>query len=74
MYSSDDDDEVPLGKRAKSTLERKASAQDPKPSPAKSTPPSRMTVEKIPVSRVIPVGSAPASSAARDHVNISTFP
>ncbi|KAK1608630.1 hypothetical protein QYE76_032303 [Lolium multiflorum] len=64
---SDDDDEVPLSKRAKSTLGRKASAQDPKPSPAKSTPPSRMTVEKIPVSRVIPVGSAPASSAARDH-------
>jgi hypothetical protein len=49
MYSSDDDDEVPLAKRAKSTLGRKAPAQDPKPSPAKSTPPSRTTVEKIPV-------------------------
>ncbi|KAK1666193.1 hypothetical protein QYE76_054352 [Lolium multiflorum] len=67
MYSSDDDDEVPLAKRAKSTLGRKASVQEPKPSPAKSTPPSRTTVEKIPVSRVIPAGSAPASSAARDH-------
>ncbi|KAK1610431.1 hypothetical protein QYE76_034104 [Lolium multiflorum] len=64
---SDDDDEVPLAKRAKSTLGRKASVQEPKPSPAKSTPPSRMTVEKILVSRVIPAGSAPASSAARDH-------
>ncbi|KAK1664936.1 hypothetical protein QYE76_053095 [Lolium multiflorum] len=68
---SDDDDEVPLAKRAKSTLGRKASAQDPKPSPAKSTPPSRTAVEKIPVSRVIPTGSAPASSAARDHVNFA---
>ncbi|KAK1607929.1 hypothetical protein QYE76_031602 [Lolium multiflorum] len=64
---SDDDDEVPLAKRAKSTLVRKASVQEPKPSPARSTPPSRTTVEKIPVSRVIPAGSAPASSAARDH-------
>ncbi|KAK1648171.1 hypothetical protein QYE76_065976 [Lolium multiflorum] len=64
---SDDDDEVPLAKRAKLTLGRKASVQEPKPSPAKSTPPSRTTVEKIPVSRVIPAGSAPASSAARDH-------
>ncbi|KAK1611131.1 hypothetical protein QYE76_034804 [Lolium multiflorum] len=64
---SDDDDEVPLAKRAKSSLGRKAPAQDPKPSPAKSTPPSRTDVEKIPVSRVIPAGSAPASSAARDH-------
>ncbi|KAK1630611.1 hypothetical protein QYE76_004926 [Lolium multiflorum] len=64
---SDDDDEVPLAKRAKSTLGRKAPVQEPKPSPAKSTPPSRMTVEKIPMSRVFPAGSAPASSAARDH-------
>ncbi|KAK1662464.1 hypothetical protein QYE76_050623 [Lolium multiflorum] len=64
---SDDDDEVPLAKRAKSTLGRKAPVQEPKPSPAKSTPPSRMTVEKIPVSRVFPAGSAPASSGACDH-------
>ncbi|KAK1614237.1 hypothetical protein QYE76_019754 [Lolium multiflorum] len=64
---SDDDDEVPLAKRAKLTLGRKASVQEPKPSPARSTPPSRTNVEKIPVSRVIPAGSAPASSVARDH-------
>ncbi|KAK1648897.1 hypothetical protein QYE76_066702 [Lolium multiflorum] len=67
LDSSDDDDEVPLAKRPKLTLGRKASVQEPKPSPAKSTPPSRTTVEKIPVSRVIPAGDAPASSAARDH-------
>ncbi|KAK1667525.1 hypothetical protein QYE76_055684 [Lolium multiflorum] len=69
---SDDDDEVPLAKRAKLTLGRKASAQEPKLSPAKSTPPSRTTVEKIPLSRVIPAGSAPASSAARDHLIYAT--
>ncbi|KAK1683116.1 hypothetical protein QYE76_043964 [Lolium multiflorum] len=46
MYSSDDDDEVPLAKRDKLTLGRKASVQEPKPSPAKSTPPSRTTVER----------------------------
>ncbi|KAK1653798.1 hypothetical protein QYE76_071603 [Lolium multiflorum] len=64
---SDDDDEVPLAKRPKLSFGRKASVQEPKPSPAKSTPPSRTTIEKIPVSRVIPSGDAPASSAARDH-------
>ncbi|KAK1660955.1 hypothetical protein QYE76_049114 [Lolium multiflorum] len=70
---SDDDDEVPLAKRAKLTLGRKASVQEPKPSPAKSTPSSRTTVEKIPVSRVIPAGSAPASSVARDHFCFCCF-
>ncbi|KAK1682543.1 hypothetical protein QYE76_043391 [Lolium multiflorum] len=64
---SDDDDEVPLAKRPKLSFGRKASVQEPKPSPAKSTPPSRTTVENIPMSRVIPSGDAPASSAARDH-------
>ncbi|KAK1632442.1 hypothetical protein QYE76_006757 [Lolium multiflorum] len=67
LDSSDDDDEFPLAKRPKLTLGRKASVQEPKPSHAKSTPPSRTTVENIPVSRVIPAGNAPASSAARDH-------
>ncbi|KAK1650883.1 hypothetical protein QYE76_068688 [Lolium multiflorum] len=52
LDSSDDDDEVPLAKRPKLTLGRKASFQESKPSPAKSTPPSRTTVEKIPVSRL----------------------
>ncbi|KAK1646283.1 hypothetical protein QYE76_064088 [Lolium multiflorum] len=64
---SSDDDNVPLAKRPKLSFGKTASAQEPKPSPAKSTPPSRTTVEKIPVSRVIPSGDAPASSAARDH-------
>ncbi|KAK1680333.1 hypothetical protein QYE76_041181 [Lolium multiflorum] len=64
--SDDDDDDVPLAKRAKLSFGRTASAQVPNPSPAKSTPPSRTTVEKIPMSRVIPSGDAPTSSTARD--------
>ncbi|KAK1680772.1 hypothetical protein QYE76_041620 [Lolium multiflorum] len=66
--SDDDDDEVPLAKRAKVVSERAASAKESNPSPAKSTPPSRTVVEKVPVSTVIPPGDAPTSSASRDHV------
>ncbi|KAK1682701.1 hypothetical protein QYE76_043549 [Lolium multiflorum] len=65
--SEDDDDEVPLAKRAKFVSERAASAKESNPSPAKSTPPSRTVVEKVPVSTVIPPGDVPASSAVRDH-------
>ncbi|KAK1645939.1 hypothetical protein QYE76_063744 [Lolium multiflorum] len=64
---SDDDDEVPLAKRAKLVSERAVSAKESNPSPAKSTPPSRTAVEKVPVSTVIPPGDVPASSAGRDH-------
>ncbi|KAK1661582.1 hypothetical protein QYE76_049741 [Lolium multiflorum] len=64
---SDDDDEVPLAKRAKLVSERVVLAKGSNPSPAKSTPPSRTTVEKVPVSTVIPPGDVPSSSAGRDH-------
>ncbi|KAK1631400.1 hypothetical protein QYE76_005715 [Lolium multiflorum] len=67
LSSDDDDDEVPLAKRAKLTSGRAASAKESNPSPAKSTPPSRTGVEKIPMSKVIPPGDAPTSSAGRDH-------
>ncbi|KAK1632467.1 hypothetical protein QYE76_006782 [Lolium multiflorum] len=65
--SDDNDDEVPLAKRAKLFSERAASAKESNPSPAKSTPPSRTVVEKVPVSTVIPPGDVPTSSAGRDH-------
>ncbi|KAK1682805.1 hypothetical protein QYE76_043653 [Lolium multiflorum] len=65
--SDDDDDEVPLAKRAKLASEKAASAKESNPSPAKSTPPSRTVVEKVPVSTVIPPGDIPTSSAGRDH-------
>ncbi|KAK1680943.1 hypothetical protein QYE76_041791 [Lolium multiflorum] len=64
---SDDDDDVPLAKRAQLSFEKTASAKEPNPSRAKSTPPSWTTVENIPVSKAIPSGNAPASSASRDH-------
>ncbi|KAK1684679.1 hypothetical protein QYE76_045527 [Lolium multiflorum] len=65
--SADDDDDVPLAKRAKLASERVASAKESNPSPAKSTPPSRTGVEKVPFSRVIPSDDAPTPPAGRDH-------
>ncbi|KAK1682913.1 hypothetical protein QYE76_043761 [Lolium multiflorum] len=70
--SDDDDDEVTLAKRAKLVSERVVLAKGSNPSPAKSTPPSRTAVEKVPVSTVIPPGDVPASSAGRDHPIYST--
>ncbi|KAK1612931.1 hypothetical protein QYE76_036604 [Lolium multiflorum] len=49
----DDDDDVPLAKRAKLSFEKTASAKESNPSPAKLTPPSWTTVEKIPVLKPI---------------------
>ncbi|KAK1685495.1 hypothetical protein QYE76_046343 [Lolium multiflorum] len=64
---SDDDDDVPLAKRAKLFSGKSESAKESNPSPVKPTPSSRTAVEKIPVSKVIPSGNAPVPSAARDH-------
>ncbi|KAK1677043.1 hypothetical protein QYE76_037891 [Lolium multiflorum] len=64
---SDDDDELPLAKRAKLLSGKAESAKESNPSPAELTPPSRTTVVKIPVSKVIPPGNAPVPPAARDH-------
>ena len=72
--SEDDEDEVPLAKRAKLFSERAASAKESNPSPTTSTPPSRTVVEKVPVSTVIPPGDVPTSSTGRDHVSIHPAP
>ncbi|KAK1606570.1 hypothetical protein QYE76_030243 [Lolium multiflorum] len=64
---SDDDDEVPLAKRAKFFSEKADSAKESNPSTANLTPPSRTGVVKIPVSKVIPSASTPIPPAARDH-------
>jgi hypothetical protein len=69
LYLSSSDDDVPLAKRAKLASVKAASAKESNPSPAKSTPPSRTGVEKVPVSRVIPPDDAPTPSAGRDHVS-----
>ena len=67
--SSDDDDEVPLAKRAKLISERTESAKESNPSPADPTPPSRTTVAKVPVSKINPSAGAPVPPIARDHVS-----
>ncbi|KAK1692540.1 hypothetical protein QYE76_009237 [Lolium multiflorum] len=61
------DDEIPLAKRAKFSSGRLESGKESNPSPAKRIPPTRTTVEKIPMSKVIPSGDVPAPSNARDH-------
>ncbi|KAK1629423.1 hypothetical protein QYE76_003738 [Lolium multiflorum] len=65
--SSLSDDDVPLAKRAKFSSGRPESGKESNPSPAKRTPPSRATVEKIPMSKVIPSGDVSIPPAARDH-------
>ncbi|KAK1618389.1 hypothetical protein QYE76_023906 [Lolium multiflorum] len=50
---SDDDDELPLAKRAWLLSGKAESAKESNPSPADPTPPSRTTVVKIPVSKQI---------------------
>ncbi|KAK1694394.1 hypothetical protein QYE76_011091 [Lolium multiflorum] len=69
---SDDDDEVPLAKRAKLISERTESAKEPNPSTADPTPPSRTTVAKVPVSKINPSAGAPAPPIARDHPIFAT--
>ncbi|KAK1664271.1 hypothetical protein QYE76_052430 [Lolium multiflorum] len=64
---SGSDDDVPLAKRAKFSSGRPESGKESNPSPAKRTPPSRTTVEKIPMSKVIPSGDVSIPPAARDH-------
>ncbi|KAK1683814.1 hypothetical protein QYE76_044662 [Lolium multiflorum] len=64
---SDDDDEVPLAKRAKLFSGKAESAKESNPSTADPTPPSRTGMVKIPVSKVIPSASAPIPPSARDH-------
>ncbi|KAK1599876.1 hypothetical protein QYE76_018565 [Lolium multiflorum] len=69
---SDDDDEVPLAKRAKLFSGRTESAKESNPSPADPTPPSRTTVAKVPVSKINPSAGAPVPPTARDHPIFAT--
>ncbi|KAM0872464.1 hypothetical protein ACQ4PT_038708 [Festuca glaucescens] len=69
---SDDDDEVPLAKRAKILSERTESAKESNPSTTKLTPPSRTVVAKVPLSKVNPSAGAPTPSTARDHPIFAT--
>ncbi|KAK1629985.1 hypothetical protein QYE76_004300 [Lolium multiflorum] len=64
---SDDDDEVPLAKRAKLLSERTEPAKELNPSSAELTPPPRTVVAKVPVSKVNPSAGASAPPIARDY-------
>ncbi|KAK1666631.1 hypothetical protein QYE76_054790 [Lolium multiflorum] len=68
----DDDDEVPLAKRAKLFSERSESARQSNPSAAKLTPPRRTVVAKVPVSTINPSSNAFTPSTARDHPIFAT--
>jgi hypothetical protein len=69
--NSDEDDEVPLAKRAKFLFERTESANESNPSTAEPTPPPRTVVAKVPVSKVNPYAGASAPPVAPDHVSIT---
>jgi hypothetical protein len=71
LRSSDDDDEVPLAKRAKLFSERTESAKESNPSTDEPTPPPRTVVAKVPVSKVNPSAGASVPPIARDHVSIT---
>lgn len=72
LSSSDDDDEVPLAKRAKILSERTESAKESNPSTADPTPPPRTSVAKVPLSKVNPSAGASAPLISRDHVSITS--
>ncbi|KAK1649697.1 hypothetical protein QYE76_067502 [Lolium multiflorum] len=68
---SEDDDDVPLSKRAKILSDKAESAKDSMPSPAgndwMATPSPRTVVAKVSLSTVNPSASASTPSASRDH-------
>ncbi len=72
LSSSDDDDEVPLAKRAKILSERTESAKESNPSTADPTPPPRTSVAKVPLSKVNPSAGASAPLISHDHVSITS--
>jgi hypothetical protein len=74
LFSSEDDDEVPLSKRAKILSDKAESAKESMPLTAgvdrMATAPPRTIVAKVPLSMVNPSTSASAPSSLRDHVSI----
>jgi hypothetical protein len=75
LSSSEQDDEVPLSKRAKILSDKAESAKESMPLTAEinqvATPPPRTVVAKVPLSTVNPLASATAPSSSHDHVSIS---
>ncbi|KAK1601744.1 hypothetical protein QYE76_004999 [Lolium multiflorum] len=65
--SSEDDDEIPLSKRAKILNEKAESAKESNHSSAEPILPPRTTVVKVPLSTVNPSASASVPPVSRDH-------
>ncbi|KAM0900633.1 hypothetical protein ACQ4PT_020475 [Festuca glaucescens] len=76
LIPSEDDDDVPLSKRAKILSDKAESAKESMLSDAgddrMATPPPRTVVAKVPLSTVNPSASASAPSASRDHPIFAT--
>jgi hypothetical protein len=71
LFSSEDDDEVPLSKRAKILSEKAESAKESMPKADQMIALSpRSSVAKVPFSTVIPPTSTSIPSSLRDHVSI----
>ncbi|KAK1641990.1 hypothetical protein QYE76_059795 [Lolium multiflorum] len=72
LFSSEEDDDVPLSKRAKIISDKAESAKESMPSTAESdhtaTPPPRTTVAKVKASSVNPSASASPPPSSSDHV------
>jgi hypothetical protein len=75
LTSSEDDDDVPLSKRANIISDKAESAKESMSSTAESdhtaTPPPRTVVDKVKASTMNPSASASAPPSSSDHVSIS---
>jgi hypothetical protein len=71
LSSSEDDDDVPLSKRAKILSGKAEFAKESMASTAELTVPPRTGVAKVPLSTVNPSASASTPHISRDHVSIS---
>jgi hypothetical protein len=69
LFSSEDDDEVPLSKRAKILNEKAELSQQSNPSTVEPILPPRTSVAKVPRSMVNPSASALGPPDSRDHVS-----
>jgi hypothetical protein len=71
LSSSEEDDDVPLLKRAKILSGKAKSAKESIPSTDELTLPPRTSVENVPLSTVNPSANASAPPVSCNHVSVS---
>jgi hypothetical protein len=75
LTSFEEDDAIPLSKRAKIIFDKAESAKESMPLTTESdrtaTPPPRTVVAKVKASTVIPSANASAPPSSGDHVSVS---